>query len=91
MSLEHAPQREKKGRGSRSNTDAVERLVYSIPEFCAAHRLSQSMYYKIRALGKGPREGRVLTKPIITFESAAEWRRACEAAALAPAEPQDEI
>ena len=28
--------------------------AYSIPEFCEAHRISESMYYKIRGLGLGP-------------------------------------
>jgi hypothetical protein len=49
--------------------------AYSIPEFCAAHRISESMYYKIRAAGQGPREARALSKVIITKEAAADWRR----------------
>ncbi len=49
--------------------------AYSIPEFCEAHRISESMYYKIRGLGLGPKETRALTKIIITKESAADWRR----------------
>ena len=49
--------------------------AYSIPEFCEAHRISESMYYKIRGLGLGPKEARALTKMIITKESAADWRR----------------
>jgi hypothetical protein len=49
--------------------------AYSIPEFCKAHRISESMYYKIRAAGQGPREARALTKVIITKEAAADWRR----------------
>jgi hypothetical protein len=51
------------------------RAAYTIPEFCVTHRISESMHYKIRAEGLGPREGRALTKVIITFESAAEWRK----------------
>ena len=49
--------------------------AFSIPEFCAAHRISESMYYKIRAAGQGPREARALSKVIITKEAAADWRR----------------
>lgn len=52
--------------------------AYSIPEFCEAHRISESMYYKIRKEGQGPREARALTKVIITKEAAADWRRARE-------------
>ena len=28
--------------------------VFTIAEFCGAHRISQSMYFKLRALGLGP-------------------------------------
>jgi hypothetical protein len=49
--------------------------AYSIPEFCEAHRISESMYYKIRSVGLGPKETRALSKIIITKESAADWRR----------------
>ena len=52
--------------------------AYTIPEFCEAHRISESMYYKIRADGLGPREARALSKVIITKEAAADWRRARE-------------
>jgi hypothetical protein len=56
----------------------VPRAAYTIPEFCEAHRISESMYYKGRDAGVGPREGRMLTKVIISFESAADWRREIE-------------
>jgi hypothetical protein len=56
----------------------VPRAAYTIPEFCEAHRISESMYYKGREAGVGPREGRMLTKVIISFESAADWRREIE-------------
>lgn len=56
----------------------VPRAAYTIPEFCEAHRISESMYYKGREAGVGPREGRMLTKLIISFESAADWRREIE-------------
>ena len=47
------------------------RAAYTIPEFCVAHRISTTK----SAEGLGPREGRGLTKVIITLESAAEWRK----------------
>lgn len=56
----------------------VPRVAYTVPEFCAAHRVSLSMYYKMRAAGKGPREGHAGTKVIITHESAANWREKIE-------------
>jgi len=61
----------------------VPRAAYSIPEFCTAHRISESLYYKLRAHGLGPRELRVLKKVTISVEAAEEWRRARETAAQA--------
>ena len=49
-------------------------MAFTIPEFCVAHRISESFYYKIRLLGLGPRERRIEDKVIITGEAAAEWR-----------------
>lgn len=57
-------------------TETVERAAYNVREFCIAHRISESFYYKIRKLGLGPREHRTLDKVTITYESAREWREA---------------
>jgi hypothetical protein len=54
---------------------------YSIREFCQAHRLSISMYFKLKAQGLGPREMAVGSRRYISFEAAADWRRARETAA----------
>ena len=56
----------------------VPRASYSVPEFCAAHRISEGLYYKLRKAGLGPRECRALDKVTVTLESAAEWRKARE-------------
>jgi hypothetical protein len=53
--------------------------AYSIREFCEAHRLSTSMYFKLKAQGLGPREMAVGSRRCISFEAAAEWRLAREA------------
>jgi len=55
--------------------------AFTIAEFCRAHRISQSMYFKQRALGLGPREMVVGTRKLISQEAATEWRKAREAAA----------
>jgi hypothetical protein len=55
--------------------------VFTIAEFCRAHRISQSMYFKLRALGLGPREMMVGTRKLISLEAAADWRKARETAA----------
>jgi hypothetical protein len=67
--------RKKKRAEKRARMKAeTERLAFTIPEFCQAHGISESMYYKIRHAGRGPREKRVLSKVIVTAEAAAEWR-----------------
>jgi len=55
--------------------------AYSIRAFCEAHNLSQSMYFKLRSMGLGPREMAVGSRRLISQEAAAEWRKAREAAA----------
>jgi hypothetical protein len=55
--------------------------AYSIRQFCQDHNISESMYFKMRAMGLGPREMQVGARRLISQESAAEWRRAREATA----------
>src|SRR5215510_11506288 len=59
--------------------------AFSIREFCAAHRISQSMYFKMRNLGLGPREMAVGRRTLISIEAAADWRREREADAATEA------
>jgi predicted DNA-binding transcriptional regulator AlpA len=54
------------------------RLALSIPEFCKAHGISEGFFYKLKKQGEGPREMKVGARTLISFESAAEWRRARE-------------
>ena len=54
------------------------RLALSIPEFCEAHGISEGFFYKLKKQGGGPREMKVGARTLITFEAAAEWRRARE-------------
>jgi hypothetical protein len=54
------------------------RLALSIPEFCKAHDISEGLYYKLQKQNEGPREMKVGARTLISFESAAEWRRARE-------------
>ena len=53
----------------------IPAAAYSIREFCAAHRLSESMYFKLRTHGLGPDEMSVGSRRIISFEAAERWRR----------------
>jgi predicted DNA-binding transcriptional regulator AlpA len=57
---------------------ATLRLALSIPEFCKAHGISEGLFYKLQKQGEGPREMKVGARTLISFESAAEWRRARE-------------
>jgi len=54
------------------------RLALSISEFCEAHGISEGFFYKLKKQGEGPREMKVGARTLITFESAAEWRRTRE-------------
>ena len=69
----------KLGSSKKSDNEiaATPRLAMSIPEFCASHGMSEGMFYKLKKQNKGltPREMRIGTRTLITFESAAEWRR----------------
>jgi hypothetical protein len=61
----------------------AQAAAFSIGEFCRAHRLSPSMFFKLKAEGLGPREMQVGRRTLISVEAAAEWRRAREAEAAA--------
>jgi hypothetical protein len=55
--------------------------AYSILEFCAAHSISESMFYKLKRVGQTPDEMVVGTRRLISVEAAARWRAEREAAA----------
>ena len=63
----------------------VPLLAYSIRQFCKAHNISESFYYRLRAQGLGPRELRALDKVVISIEAAEAWRRAREIIETEPA------
>lgn len=56
----------------------VPAACFSISTFSVAHSLSEAMYFKLRGQGRGPRELRIGTRVLITFEAAAEWRAKME-------------
>jgi hypothetical protein len=58
-----------------------DRAAFTIAEFCAVHRLSRSVLYKMWAAGKGPRIMRAGSKVLISIEAAGDWRREREAEA----------
>jgi hypothetical protein len=59
----------------------VPTKCFTIEEFCMAHRLGRSTYYRLREEGRGPEECRLHGKIVITKEAAARWRTARDAEA----------
>ena len=55
-------------------------LVYTIAEFCSAHKISRSKLYQLWRSGIGPRAIKIGSKNLITAEAACAWRRQLEAA-----------
>jgi predicted DNA-binding transcriptional regulator AlpA len=51
----------------------MEQPVFTISEFCAAHRISRSALYNSWKDGTGPRIFRVGTKVLIRREAAEAW------------------
>ena len=52
----------------------MEQAVFTITEFCTAHRMSRSRLYLEWKAGTGPLFLRIGTKVLITREAAAAWR-----------------
>lgn len=63
---------------ARPEVAQVERVTYSIAEFCTAHGISRWTYYKMKKDGTGPREMRIGDRGFVTIEAATKWRRAQE-------------
>jgi hypothetical protein len=59
-----------------SQPGAVDPPVYTVSEFCAAHRISRAAIYEQWQAGIGPRCMRNGTRRLITAEAAQEWRAA---------------
>lgn len=52
--------------------------VFSIREFCDAHRISRSRFYEMIEANQAPTLMRVGHRVLISVEAAAEWRRNAE-------------
>lgn len=53
---------------------------FTIPQWCAHRKVSRSMFYKLRGVGKAPRTHSVGTRQLISTEADAEWLCEREAA-----------
>jgi hypothetical protein len=69
------PRANASGKGQPETVSSPPRLALSIAQFCEAHNISVGFFYKLKKQGGGPREMKVGGRTLITFESAAEWRR----------------
>ena len=67
------------GRKPTHLNAAIDADAYSVGEFCARHRISVAMFYKIRK--QMPRTFNVGARVLISKEAAAAWRRERERAA----------
>ena len=63
-----------------------EPVVYTVEEFCNAHRISRGTLYALWRENEGPKRFTVGNKILITAEDAARWRRQRVAASPAYAE-----
>lgn len=70
MSIEHAPERQRRRRGASS-----------IAEFCQTFGISIPMFYKLKAKGEAPDVMKVGTRTLISDAAADKWRRDRERAA----------
>lgn len=64
---------------SQPKPTAPESLAYTVATFCAARHISRGSFYNLLREGKGPRLMRIGTKPLISAEAAADWRKQMEA------------
>jgi sirohydrochlorin ferrochelatase len=55
-------------------TLARPKMALTIGEFCRAHNISIAFFYRLQALGQGPRVMRLGTRRLISVEEAQRWR-----------------
>jgi predicted DNA-binding transcriptional regulator AlpA len=60
-------------------------LVFTVAEFCCAHKISRSKLYQLWHSGTGPRSIKIGSKNLITAEAASAWRRQLDAGTDKPA------
>ena len=71
--------------GCKSNqSNAADHAdAFSVGEFCARHRISPQLFYKLKPQGLMPVTFNVGTRVLISREAAATWRRERENATQA--------
>jgi hypothetical protein len=56
-------------------------VVYTLDEWCEAHRCSRGHFYKMQRAGTAPRVMKTGSRVLISGDAAADWRREREKAA----------
>ncbi|MDN4982227.1 hypothetical protein QY049_03175 [Bradyrhizobium sp. WYCCWR 13022] len=59
-------------------TPTIEADALSIDEFCARHRISRTLFYKLKSEGLTPATFKLGARVLISREAAVSWRRARE-------------
>ncbi len=59
----------------------MDRVVFTVPEFCTAFRISRSHLYNLIGRGEGPAFFKAGKRTLIHCDSAAEWARRMESLA----------
>ena len=67
--------------GRKPINPTIDADAYSVDEFCARHRISPQLFYKLKPQGLMPVTFNVGTRVLISREAAAAWRRERENAA----------
>ena len=57
--------------------------AHTIPSFCESNAISESYYYALKRVGRGPKEIKLGNRVLISPEAEAAWRRAREAETVA--------
>lgn len=50
----------------------------SISEFCEAHRISSSFFYKLLRSGRGPRIMKIGKRTLVPLDASIEWAKSLE-------------
>lgn len=61
-----------------TNDRPLEAGAYTVREFCLAHHIGETTYYRLKERGEGPKEMKVGKRRYISREAAEAWRRARE-------------
>lgn len=65
---------------TKATSNSTPAEAFSIAEFCAAHRICRSTYYKLMESGLAPTQMNIGRRRLISREAAERWRGRMERA-----------